>query len=174
MPNPAYMKLGWNNPRPSGFTGPDAGSLKNQFDSLDKALSWPHVRQQVAPGAAIAFNLGGVATTTTTDTHNLVVGTRIYCPTEYSVYLAQMHIVIPMVVAGATITHVGFLLNGVQVDYLLSDNYWGGAVNPARNFFTAQFAISEGSYVEPAAGCNLGATTAASLGFVDIIFWPRH
>lgn len=39
----AFLKLGWRNPRPNDFQGPDLKPLRDLFGNLQHFLTWPHV-----------------------------------------------------------------------------------------------------------------------------------
>lgn len=40
---PARFRLGWRNPRPNDFTGPDQRPLRDLFGNLQQYLTFPHV-----------------------------------------------------------------------------------------------------------------------------------
>lgn len=61
------MRLGWRNNRPNDFRGPDQRPLRDQFDNIQKFLTFPHVRV----GRDANFNVGSGTSTTVSWTAEL-------------------------------------------------------------------------------------------------------
>lgn len=87
------MRLGWRNPRPNDFQGPDLKPLRDLFGNLQQFMTWPHVRLGVTSNFNVAGG-GGIVTVAWTaeldDPYQLHVpnATAIMVPRDFDSWMA--------------------------------------------------------------------------------------
>jgi hypothetical protein len=128
------MRLGWRNPRPNDFNGPDERPLKDQFANLQQFMTWPHFTAIIDGG-----QLAGAAYAKRTirpldDPYSLVRNATddIVVPYDFDtwMFVGMAHAFIAT--GGAGLYQIGFNVNGVDISEMIEDTYSAGAVAAQR------------------------------------------
>lgn len=120
--------LGWRNPRPNDFQGPDQRPLRDQFSNLQQLLTWPHF------GATIDVQTFGNALAKKTitpydDPYSLIrTNDDIQVPQDFYTWMFLGVAQTRVSVAGPARGILSWHINGVEV---VGDENWtpAGAVD---------------------------------------------
>jgi len=85
------MRLGWRNPRPNDFQGPDQRPLRDLFGSLHQFLNWPYAGVTIDgthTTSYVAKTLAAINAPSGFNVHNLVRANTIQAPQDFEHWLA--------------------------------------------------------------------------------------
>lgn len=128
---PSFLKLGWSNPRPNDFEGPDLRPLKDLFGNLQQFLTFPHVGVSISGAFNTLYTdktltaISGAPFNANFDPYSLVRNNTIQAPRDFDSYLFVGAAGVLLSNAGNGRYIMGWRYNGATL------NEWIGEVHSA-------------------------------------------
>jgi len=109
------MRLGWRNPRPNDFQGPDQRPIKDTLGSLQQYMMWPHFRASI-DAVALSGAFIKRAITAVDDPYSLIRSNDdIQVPQDFDTWMFVGSCGVLGDAGGGNRGIIGWFLNGTDV-----------------------------------------------------------